>query len=257
MVKRIFGAFGTRLHNHYSHDASCLTACCRSTTSPLGPVTSGVGSGYWHQTPGTYHSSVSDTHEDMTASRLPLTSASVWSKRAVHCPLGPATVRQLSPCVKQEWRQGPGTLLMYEALSQRKPPPNPRALLEREGCDRGKFQSGCRAVTGDVKQLGGGYWRLEMRLGLVLGYGNACGVESGPECWGGEPPPPPPSSNSLPNPPCPSASNLPPPKKNPLTPSPLAQLASPPARCSPPLSVSARGRSREGDTRQRAAFLSR
>ena len=44
-----------------------------------------------------------------------------------------------------------------------------RALLEREGCDRGKFQSGCRAVTGDVKRLGGGYWRLEMRLGLVLG----------------------------------------------------------------------------------------
>ena len=32
-----------------------------------------------------------------------------------------------------------------------------------------------------------------MRLGLVLGYGNAFGVESGPECWGGGrgyPPPP-------------------------------------------------------------------
>ena len=26
---------------------------------------------------------------------------------------------------------------------------------------------------------GGGFWRLEMRLGLVLGYGNAFGVESG------------------------------------------------------------------------------
>ena len=36
----------------------------------------------------------------------------------------------------------------------------------------------------DVKRLGGGYWRLEMRLGL--GYGNAYGVESGPECWGAE-----------------------------------------------------------------------
>ena len=36
---------------------------------------------------------------------------------------------------------------------------------------------------------GGGYWRLEMRLGLGLGYGNAFGVESGPECWGVPPPP--------------------------------------------------------------------
>ena len=33
----------------------------------------------------------------------------------------------------------------------------------------GKFQSGCRAVTGDVKRLGGGYWRLEMRLGAGVG----------------------------------------------------------------------------------------
>ena len=46
-------------------------------------------------------------------------------------------------------------------------------------------------VTGDVKQLGGGYWRLEMRLGLMLGYGNAFGGESGPECWGGRGTPPP------------------------------------------------------------------
>ena len=38
----------------------------------------------------------------------------------------------------------------------------------------------------------GGYWRLEMRLGLVLGYGNAFRVESGPECWRGEGVPPPP-----------------------------------------------------------------
>ena len=55
----------------------------------------------------------------------------------------------------------------------------------------GKFQSGCPVVTGDVKRLGGGYWRLEMRLGLVLGDGNAFGGESGPECWGGGVPPPP------------------------------------------------------------------
>ena len=30
-----------------------------------------------------------------------------------------------------------------------------------------------------------------MRLGLVWGYGNAFGVESGPQCWGGEGGPPP------------------------------------------------------------------
>ena len=65
----------------------------------------------------------------------------------------------------------------------------------------GKFQSGCRAVTGDVKRLGGGYWRLEMRLGLVLGYRDAFGVESGPECWGGGwGDPPPPSSDFQPTP---------------------------------------------------------
>ena len=40
-------------------------------------------------------------------------------------------------------------------------------------------QSSCRVVTGDVKAVGGGgFWRLEMRVGLVLGYGNAFGVES-------------------------------------------------------------------------------
>ena len=63
-------------------------------------------------------------------------------------------------------------------------------MLEGEGVQSGKFQSGCRAVMGDVKRLGGGYWRLEMRLVLVLGYGNAFGVESGPKCWGGGPPAP-------------------------------------------------------------------
>ena len=38
----------------------------------------------------------------------------------------------------------------------------------------------------------GGYWRLEMRLGLGLGYGNAFGGERRPECLGGSPPSPPP-----------------------------------------------------------------
>ena len=33
-----------------------------------------------------------------------------------------------------------------------------------------------------MKRLGGGYWRLVMRL---LGYGTAFWVEAGPECLGG------------------------------------------------------------------------
>ena len=62
----------------------------------------------------------------------------------------------------------------------------------------GQSQSGCRAVTGDVKAVGGGgFWRLEMRLRLVLRYGNAFGVES--VQWGGGRGVPPPrlSSDSL------------------------------------------------------------
>ena len=55
-----------------------------------------------------------------------------------------------------------------------------RALLEGEGGPSGQSQSSCRAVTGDVKAVGGGgFWRLEMRLG----YGNAFRVESAQ--WGG------------------------------------------------------------------------
>ena len=45
----------------------------------------------------------------------------------------------------------------------------------------------------------GGYWRLEMRLGLVLGYGNAFGVGSGQ--WGGGSPPPPLQAIPWPGPP--------------------------------------------------------
>ena len=63
--------------------------------------------------------------------------------------------------------------------------------LKGRGCDRGKLQSGCRAVTGDVKRLGGGFWRLEMRLGLVLGCGHAWGrVRAGVLGGRGVPPPP-------------------------------------------------------------------
>ena len=49
------------------------------------------------------------------------------------------------------------------------------------GAIPGPLQGGYR---GPQKRLGGGYWRLEMRLRLVLGYGNAFGVESGLESWG-------------------------------------------------------------------------
>ena len=50
-----------------------------------------------------------------------------------------------------------------------------RAWREGAGVRSGKFQSGCRAAAGDVKRLGGGYWRLEMRwlgrrgMGIPLG----------------------------------------------------------------------------------------
>ena len=47
---------------------------------------------------------------------------------------------------------------------------DPRALLEGEGGPSGQSQSGCRAVTGDVKAVGdGGFWRLELRLGAGVG----------------------------------------------------------------------------------------
>ena len=59
-----------------------------------------------------------------------------------------------------------------------------RALLEGEWGPSGQSRSGCRAGTGDMKAVGGGgFSRLEKRLGLVLGYGNAFGVES--VQWGG------------------------------------------------------------------------
>ena len=74
-----------------------------------------------------------------------------------------------------------------------KVPPCPRALLEGEGAPSGQSQSGCRAVTGDLKAVGGGgYWRLEMRLGADVGvweclWGRVSAVGRGE---GGNPPPP-------------------------------------------------------------------
>ena len=98
-------------------------------------------------------------------------------------------------------RQGDGGRAQAGCLGRaggQPPPPPPRALLEREGCDRGKFQSGCRAVTGEA--VGG----------RLLAVGNAVGAGVGVwEClWGrvragvlGEGgTPPPPSSNSSPSP---------------------------------------------------------
>ena len=83
-------------------------------------------------------------------------------------------------------------------------PPSPRALLEGEWGPSRQSRSGCRAVTGDVKAVGGGgFWRLEMRLGLVLGYGNALGVESG-QWGGGEGGAPPPPLQAIPCPPSPT-----------------------------------------------------
>ena len=79
-----------------------------------------------------------------------------------------------------------------------------RAVLEGEGGPSGQSQSGCTAVTGDVKAGGGGgYWRLEMRLGAGVGvweclWGRVRAVGEGgggyPLCdipWGYPPPPTP------------------------------------------------------------------
>ena len=78
-------------------------------------------------------------------------------------------------------------------------PRDPRDL-EGEGVRSGQSQSGCGAFTGGVTAVGG-YWRLEMRLVLVLGYGNAFAVESRPECLGGGGVAPLPSRDALPPPP--------------------------------------------------------
>ena len=82
------------------------------------------------------------------------------------------------------------------------PPPPGLCLKGRGGGGIGavpeRLQSGRRGCESGWGV--GGYWRLEMRLGLVLGYGNAFGVESGQ--WGGgrgvSPPPPP---QAIPSPP--------------------------------------------------------
>ena len=59
-----------------------------------------------------------------------------------------------------------------------------RALLEGEGGHRGSHGAVAERSRACESGLGGGgYWRLEMRLGLVLGYGNAVGIEA--VQWGG------------------------------------------------------------------------
>ena len=66
-----------------------------------------------------------------------------------------------------------------------KPSSEPRDL-EGEGGAIGAVPERLRSGHGGCESGRGvgGYWRLEMRLGLVLGYGNAFGVESRPE-WEG------------------------------------------------------------------------
>ena len=56
------------------------------------------------------------------------------------------------------------------------------------GAVPGRLPSGHRGCDSG---WGGGYWRLEMRLGLGLRYGNAFGINSRPECLGGRGTPPP------------------------------------------------------------------
>ena len=67
----------------------------------------------------------------------------------------------------------------------------------------GQFQSGCRAVTWDVKAVVGGAavtggWKCGW--GRCWGMGMPFGVESGPECWGGGRYPAPPLFKRFPAP---------------------------------------------------------
>ena len=71
------------------------------------------------------------------------------------------------------------------------PPPPPRGLLEVEGGYGGNSRALAERFWGMRKRLGGGYWRLGMPLGLMLGYGNPFRAECGLEySWGGGAPPP-------------------------------------------------------------------
>ena len=79
------------------------------------------------------------------------------------------------------------------ALGAPFPPPPPRAGLCLKGrVPSGQSRSGCRAVTGGVKAVGGGgYWRLGMRWGAGVGvweclWGRVSAVGGGR----GVPPPP-------------------------------------------------------------------
>ena len=74
---------------------------------------------------------------------------------------------------------------------------SPPGLCLKGRVPSGQSQSGCRAVTGGVKAVGGavtGGWECDG--GLVLGYGNAFRVES-VQWGGGRGVPPPLSSDSL------------------------------------------------------------
>ena len=59
--------------------------------------------------------------------------------------------------------------------------------MEGEGGLGGNSRLAAEQLQGTVNVGGwvGGYRRLEMRLGLALGYGNAFGTQSGPESVGG------------------------------------------------------------------------
>ena len=77
------------------------------------------------------------------------------------------------------------------------PPPDPGICLKGRGAT-GTIPEQLQSSQGTVKAVGGRLLAVEMRLGLVLGYGNCFGVESGPESLGTGGTPPPPSSVSLP-----------------------------------------------------------
>ena len=88
------------------------------------------------------------------------------------------------------------------------PPPPPGLCLKGRwaaGAVPERLHSGHRGCDRLGLGLGGGFWRLEMRLGLVSGYGNAFRVESG-QWGGGRGVPPPFQAIPCPPPPTPCSS---------------------------------------------------
>ena len=145
-----------------------------------------------HPRPGPMHHRLT---ADGPGRNGPPRAAQWWVPRPQHVIVDPRSRRALPPP-----RPPAPPLLRVSGLvpvptAHRRPQLEPNALelehnpvLEIEVCGPGAEGGVAAAEDGPgppPPQLGGGYWRLEMQLGRVLGHGNAVGVGSGPESWDG------------------------------------------------------------------------